>query len=72
MTDRNELNAIIQLLEDPDQEVYDVVANKLVEYGTSLVPSLLQVQYASASDLMQDRIDTIIHQIQLKMCCLTL
>ena len=66
MTDRNEFNAIIQLLEDPDQEVYDVVANKLVEYGTSLVPSLLQVQYASASDLMQERIDTIIHQIQLK------
>ncbi|MFN5942959.1 MAG: hypothetical protein ACK44S_07220 [Bacteroidota bacterium] len=52
MTDRNELNAIIQLLEDPDQEVYDVVANKLVEYGTSLVPSLLQVQYASTSDLI--------------------
>ena len=66
MTERNELNAIIQLLEDPDQEVYEVVSNKLVEYGTSLVPSLLQVQYASTSDLMQERIDVIIHQIQLK------
>jgi hypothetical protein len=66
MTERNELNAIIQLLEDPDQEVYGVVSNKLVEYGTALVPSLLQVQYASTSDLMQERIDIIIHQIQLK------
>ena len=66
MTERNELNAIIQLLEDPDQEVYEVVSNKLVEYGTSLVPSLLQVQYASTSDLMQERIDVIVHQIQLK------
>lgn len=66
MTERNELNAIIQLLEDPDPEVYEVVSNKLVEYGTALVPSLLQVQYTSTSDLMQDRIDAIIHQIQLK------
>ena len=66
MTAHNELNAIIQLLEDPDPEVYEVVSNKLVEYGTALVPSLLQVQYTSTSDLMQDRIDAIIHQIQLK------
>lgn len=66
MNERNELNAIIQLLEDPDPEVYEVVSNKLVEYGTALVPSLLQVQYTSTSDLMQDRIDAIIHQIQLK------
>lgn len=66
MIERNELNAIIQLLEDPDPEVYEVVSNKLVEYGTALVPSLLQVQYTSTSDLMQDRIDAIIHQIQLK------
>ena len=31
MTDRNELNAIIQLLEDPDQEVYDVVGTFVYE-----------------------------------------
>lgn len=66
MTERNELNAIIQLLEDPDPEVYEVVSNKLVEYGTALVPSLLQVQYTSTSDLMQERIEAIIHQIQLR------
>ena len=63
MTD-NELDAIIRLLDDPDNTVFKILENKLISEGTGVVPRLKAAAGKSPLKLMQTRIKSIVHQIQ--------
>ena len=54
-TDR-ELNALMLLLDDPDNDVYDTVASKILDYGRSAIPTLEQFWEVSPSEDLQSRI----------------
>ncbi|MDX9769287.1 MAG: transglutaminase-like domain-containing protein [Tenuifilaceae bacterium] len=60
-----EFAALVSLLEDPDQEVYKSISNKLVTEGIPLVPLLEQAWEVSDSDILQSRVEDILHKIQL-------
>lgn len=60
-----EFAALIALLEDPDAEVYNPISKKLVTEGLPLVPLLEKAWESSANELLQVRIEDILHQIQL-------
>ena len=62
--ENNELNALISLLDDPDNEVYDHVSGKLRSYGADVIPKLEAVWEESFDSILQQRIEQIIHQIQ--------
>ncbi len=57
-----EIVALLQLVDDPDQEVYNVVAQKLLSYGATVIPHLEQLWEFSDSELAQSRIEELIHQ----------
>ncbi|MFN3939014.1 MAG: transglutaminase-like domain-containing protein [Chitinophagales bacterium] len=60
-----EIQALIALLDDSDSEVVDHVAKRLFSYGPQVI-SKLEDAYASIPDaLTQERIESIIHHIQL-------
>lgn len=62
---QKEIQAILTLLDDPDSEIYQAVYQSLLEKGTEIVPELEKAWELSGSSLTQDRIENIIHKIQL-------
>tara|TARA_Y100000385_G_scaffold87920_1_gene90495 strand:+ start:2185 stop:3036 length:852 start_codon:yes stop_codon:yes gene_type:complete len=60
------LSALIELLEDPDKEVYKTVKNELVDLGTNIIPNLEEAWEKNFDSLIQDRVEEIIHEIQFK------
>ena len=66
MLSNQEIQALIQLLDDPDEEVYSHVKTKLLDFGTEVIPALEEVweHEASFGLLFQNRIEEITHEIQ--------
>lgn len=60
------LDALIKLLDDPDDSVFSYVLEELKKEGVSLVDQLEQIWETSLDDLVQKRIEGIIQEIQLK------
>lgn len=61
---KNEINALVSLLDDPDKEVFHHVREKLLAIGEPVIPVLENVWEQSFDATMQVRIENIIHSIQ--------
>ncbi|RQO30327.1 hypothetical protein DBR32_12205 [Taibaiella sp. KBW10] len=57
-----EIVALLQLVDDPDQEVYETVAQKLLSYGLSIVPHLEALWEVCDNPFAQSRLENLIHQ----------
>jgi len=68
----SELNALCQLLDDPDGEVFANVSDRLLSYGPQAIPVLESHWERSLDHVIQNRIEDIIHQIQFDGCRLAL
>ncbi len=64
-----EIKVLINLLDDPDKEVFRVVSEKLRERGIEAVPSLEKAWESSLSPDLQERIEDLIHNIQFEYVC---
>jgi len=64
MENVKEINALVKLLDDPDQEVFQHVEGKLLEYGNEVVDFLENTWEHSLDALLQQRIENIVHKIQ--------
>ena len=62
--DKNNIHALISLLEDPDHDIYFQVRNKLVELGIDVIPDLENAWEMNFDSLIQSRAEQIIHEIQ--------
>jgi regulator of sirC expression with transglutaminase-like and TPR domain len=62
---KNELKAILTLLEDPDKEIFEVVYKSLMDKGLDIIPDLEKAWEGSDNSFIQNRIEDIIHKIQL-------
>ena len=60
----NELNALISLLDDPDEGVFSQIKTKIVSLGHDVIPVLENAWEHSFNPLLQTRIENIIHAIQ--------
>ncbi|HTM97942.1 MAG TPA: transglutaminase-like domain-containing protein [Pedobacter sp.] len=60
-----EIDALVKLLDDPDEEVYQHVQNRLLTYGAEVIPHLEVVWEQSLNTILQERIENIVHTIQL-------
>ncbi|MFP4556634.1 MAG: transglutaminase-like domain-containing protein [Bacteroidales bacterium] len=59
-----EFTSLIALLEDPDQEVFNAISSKLVNEGLLLIPLLEKAWETSGNELLQSRIEELLHRIQ--------
>ncbi len=64
MSSRTEIHALIQLLDDTDEEVFSHVYNKLKSFGPEVIPSLEQAWSIDLNAATHERIEEIIHDIQ--------
>lgn len=62
----NEIQALITLIDDPDEGVYSQVRERIVELGGNVVPVLERAwEYDDFGDLFRNRIEDILHTIHL-------
>lgn len=61
---KNEITALISLLDDPDEGIFSEVKAKLLEIGNHVIPELEAAWETSFDTLVQNRIENIIHKIQ--------
>jgi len=61
-----DITALISLLDDPDEEVFSHIREKLLSYGSPVIPFLEKEWEKSFESTIQTRIENIIHNIQFK------
>jgi regulator of sirC expression with transglutaminase-like and TPR domain len=59
-----EISALVKLLDDPDQEIYQHVEERLLAYGNEVIDFLENAWEHSLDSLLQQRIENIVHKIQ--------
>lgn len=64
MNNVGEIDALVKLLDDPDEEVFLHVQEKLLEYGYDAIAHLESAWEKSLDTLLQERIEHIVHTIQ--------
>jgi regulator of sirC expression with transglutaminase-like and TPR domain len=64
--EKNELNALLNLLDEPSEQVFGQIREKLLFYGVKAIPFLEEAWEQSFNSIIQARIEEIIHHIQLK------
>ena len=64
MENIEEINALVKLLDDPDEEIYQHVQQRLLTYGNDVISHLESAWEQSLDTLLQERIENIVHTIQ--------
>ncbi len=63
MQTNKEITALLRLIDDPDGEVFDTVAEKLLHYGKEIIPNLEQLWEVTVDQSVQERIELLIHRV---------
>lgn len=61
---KNKLEALLSLLDDPDKEIHKSIEKELIELPVSTIPHLEDCWLESKSPLFQERLETVINKIQ--------
>lgn len=59
-----EIKALLQLLDDPNDEVYQYVSRNILEQGEIIIPELEKTWEKSLNAILQERIEDLIQEIQ--------
>lgn len=66
MTSDNEIQALIQLLDDPDSQVFQSVNQNLLSQGSEIIPLLEKAWESSGNEFLQNRIENLIQEIHIE------
>lgn len=62
--DKNLLYSLLQLIDDPDEEVYATVAEQIRSMGTKVISPLESLWETTEDNQVQQRIEALIHDVQ--------
>lgn len=65
----SEVDAVLYLLEDPDQEVFKHIKAKIISFGLEILPELDNIKENTQNSLVQKRISDIQHSIGYNNLC---
>ena len=63
MQETKEISALFTLIDDPDQEVFDTVSDKIDDFGRGIIPNLENLWENSPTEEVQERIEMLIHKL---------
>ena len=66
MTGNKEISALFHLIDDPDEDVYLTVCDKIVSFGKEIIPNLENLWENTANEDVQERIELLIHRLHFK------
>lgn len=61
-----EISALFNLIDDPDEEVYGAVSNRIADFGRTIIPNLEHLWETTPNEQVQQRIESLIHRLQVK------
>ncbi|MBS1729548.1 MAG: hypothetical protein JSS67_02095 [Bacteroidetes bacterium] len=64
MKENKEISALLRLIDDPDEEVYNTVSTRIFDYGKNIIPNLENLWETTISEHVQSRIEMLIHRLQ--------
>ncbi len=64
MIPESQIKALTKLLDDDDQEVISHVQEKIMSFGTSIIPMLEQEWESTFNPIIQEKIEDLIHELQ--------
>ena len=64
MINESEVKSLIRLLDDPDQEIFSHVHEKLISYGSEVIEYLESAFEQAFDPIQQERIANLVHEIQ--------
>ncbi len=63
MQESKEIKALLHLIDDPDEEVFTSVSNRIITYGRGIIPNLEYLWENTMQDSIQERIEMLIHRL---------
>ncbi len=63
MQQNKEISALFTLIDDPDEEVFSTVSNRIVNYGKGIIPQLENLWENTPNEEVQERIELLIHNL---------
>lgn len=69
METTKELSALFTLIDDPDEEVFGAVSEKIIDYGKNIIPSLEHLWETIPDQQVQHRIELLIHRLHYRDLC---
>lgn len=66
MEETKEISALLNLIDDPDEEVFGAVSERIIGYGRIIIPNLEHLWENTPSEDTQDRIEQLIHRLHFK------
>ena len=66
MQENKEIKALLQLIDDPDEDVYSTVSDKIVSFGKEIIPNLENLWENIQNEETQERIELLIHRLHFR------
>ncbi len=66
MEQTKEITALLHLIDDPDDEVYSQVSEKIISFGKEIIPNLEHLWETTADEYTQERIEMLIHSLHFR------
>jgi regulator of sirC expression with transglutaminase-like and TPR domain len=61
-----EIKALFKLIDDPDEEVYSTISNRLLDYGSPIIPDLEHLWETTLEESTLERIENMIYKLRFK------
>ncbi|MFL5787024.1 MAG: transglutaminase family protein [Flavisolibacter sp.] len=63
MEENKEISALFNLIDDPDEEVFGAVSDRIIDFGKTIIPNLEHLWETTPNEEIQGRIEIIIHRL---------
>lgn len=58
-----EISALLKLIDDPDEEIFGAVSDRIVRHGKAIIPALEHLWENTPDEEVQERIELLIHRL---------
>jgi regulator of sirC expression with transglutaminase-like and TPR domain len=69
LQENKEISALFHLIDDPDEEVYGAISEKILSFGKGIIPNLEHLWENTTDSTIQERIENIIHRLHFRDLC---
>lgn len=66
MIEDKEISALFHLIDDPDEDVYNTVSDKIISFGKAIIPNLENLWENTTNEEIQERIELLIHKLHFR------
>jgi regulator of sirC expression with transglutaminase-like and TPR domain len=66
LVEDKEISALFHLIDDPDEDVYSTVSDRIISFGKAIIPNLENLWENTTNEEIQERIELLIHRLHFR------